>query len=93
MGQRPRRHRLVGLGAIAGTPRTGVNPNFLLDGASGQARLKTGFLREPAGRKPGARLHRSPTSSRYRPTGRAVPGYYNLPDLIAFKNSACSTLR
>ncbi|WP_313462651.1 penicillin acylase family protein [Pseudomonas nitroreducens] len=60
----------------------GVNPNFLLDGASGQAD-KTGFYpfsENPQEENPARGYIVSANFQPVPANGRAVPGYYNLPD-------------
>jgi penicillin amidase len=70
--------------AAAKLPRrpAGVNPSFILDGASGEAE-KDGyypFSANPQEENPARGYIVSANYQPVSPTGMAVPGYYNLPD-------------
>ncbi|MFP6848274.1 MAG: penicillin acylase family protein [Pseudomonas sp.] len=70
--------------AAAKLPRrpAGVNPNFILDGASNEAE-KDGyypFSANPQEENPARGYIVSANYQPVSPTGMAVPGYYNLPD-------------
>ncbi len=61
----------------------GVNPSFILDGASAEAdKLRLPPPSAPTRRKrtPRAAISSRPTTSPCRPSGIEMPGYYNLAD-------------
>ena len=74
----------IGWWAAAKLPRrpAGVNPSFILDGASGEAE-KDGyfpFSANPQEENPARGYIVSANYQPVSPTGMAIPGYYNLPD-------------
>jgi penicillin amidase len=74
----------IGWWAAAKLPRrpAGVNPSFILNGASGEAE-KDGyfpFSANPQEENPARGYIVSANYQPVSPTGMAIPGYYNLPD-------------